>query len=63
MLEKGDKIKNNLLKNKETMSEISIWDEKLVIRTISKDSYHLGFAIKKILFYFFNGNIPKVWSL
>ena len=63
ILENADKIKNNLLKNNEIISEMSIWDEKLVIRTISQDSYHLGFAIKKILFYFFNGNIPKVWSL
>ena len=63
ILNKYDVIKNNLKETSMTTSEISVWDEKLIIRTISRDNYHLRFAVKDILSYFFNHNIPKIWSI
>ena len=63
ILNKSEIIKKNLKECSMTTSEISIWDEKLIIRTISKDNYHLRFAVKNILSYFFNYNIPKIWSI
>ena len=63
ILNKYDIIKNNLKETSMTTSEISVWDEKLIIRTISRDNYHLRFAVKDILSYFFNHNIPKIWSI
>jgi len=63
ILNKYEIIKKNLKECSMTTSEISIWDEKLIIRTISKDNYHLRFAVKNILSYFFNYNIPKIWSI
>ena len=63
ILNKAEIIKKNLKENSMSNSEISIWDEKLIIRTISKDNYHLRFAVKNILSYFFNFNIPKIWSI
>ena len=40
--------------NKNTTSDYSYWDSKLVIRLLSKDSYNLKFAINKIISYFFD---------
>ncbi len=63
ILKKAEILQNNLKENSVSTSEISIWDEKLIIRTISSDNYHLRFEIEKILSYFFNHNIPKIWSI
>jgi len=63
ILNKAEIIKKNLKENSMSNSEISIWDEKLIIRTISKDNYHLRFAVKNILSYFFKKNIPRIWSM
>ena len=53
-----------MTKNNYTTSEYSTWDEKMIIRCISKDSYNLKFAINKILSYFFeNSQIPKIWNI
>ena len=63
ILKKGEIIKNNLKNSKMSHSEVSIWDEKLIIRTISIDNYHLRFALENILSYFFKNSIPKIWSI
>ncbi len=63
ILNKAEIIKKNLKENSMSTSEISIWDEKLIIRTMSIDNYHLRFAVKNILSYFFKKNIPKIWSM
>ena len=63
ILKKGEIIKNNLKNSKMSHSEVSIWDEKLIIRTISIDNYHLRFALENILSYFFRNSIPKIWSI
>ena len=63
ILSKAEIIKRNLKDNSNSTSQISIWDEKLIIRTISIDNYHLRFAVKNILSYFFNNYIPKIWSI
>ena len=67
----GNKFLNNLnnlsetlTNNKITTSNFSQWDNKLIVRLLSKDSYNLKFAIDKILSYFFEGSkIPKVWNI
>jgi len=67
----GNKFLNNfnnlsetLTNNENTTSNYSQWDNKLIIRLLSKDSYNLKFAIDKILSYFFEGSkIPKVWNI
>ena len=63
IIKKAEMLKSNLVDTKFTNSEISIWDEKLVIRTLSLDNYHLRIALEKIMSYFFNDNIPKIWSI
>ena len=53
-----------LTNNEITTSNYSYWDNKLILRLLSKDSYNLKFAIDKILSYFFEGSkIPKVWNI
>ena len=67
----GNKFLNNLnnlsktlTNNLNTTSNYSNWDNKLIVRLLSKDSYNLIFAIDKILSYFFEGSkIPKVWNV
>ena len=55
----GNKFLNNvnnlsetLTNNENTTSNYSHWDDKLIVRLLSKDSYNLKFAIDKILSYF-----------
>ena len=67
----GNKFLNNvnnlsetLTNNENTTSNYSQWDNKLILRLLSKDSYNLKFAIDKILSYFFEGSkIPKVCNI
>ena len=67
----GNKFLNNvnnlsetLTNNENTTSNYSHWDNKLIVRFLSKDSYNLKFAIDKILSYFFErSKIPKVWNI
>ena len=67
----GKKFLNNinnlsetLTNNENTTSNYSMWDNKLIVRLLSKDSYNLKFAIDKILPYFFEGSkIPKIWNI
>ena len=67
----GNKFLNNvnnlsetLTNNEITTSNYSHWDNKLIVRFLSKDSYNLKFAIDKILSYFFEGSkIPKIWNI
>ena len=67
----GNKFLNNvnnlsetLTNNEITTSNYSYWDNKLILRLLSKDSYNLKFAIDKILSYFFEGSkIPKIWNI
>ena len=59
-----DIMTKSYTKDNYTTSEYSTWDEKLIIRCISKDSYNLKFAINKILSYFFkDSQIPKIWHI
>ncbi len=63
-LNKADNLFKTLTNNENTTSNYSQWDNKLIIRFLSKDSYNLKFAINKILSYFFEGSkIPKVWNI
>jgi len=67
----GNKFLNNvnnlsetLTNNENTTSNYSHWDNKLIVRLLSKDSYNLKFAIDKLLSYFFEGSkIPKIWNV
>jgi len=63
-LDTGDELSKIMTKDNYTTTEYSAWDEKLIIRCISKDSYNLKFAINKILSYFFeDSQIPKIWHI
>ena len=63
-LDTGDELSKIMTKDNYTTTEYSAWDEKLIIRCISKDSYNLKFAINKILSYFFEySQIPKIWHI
>ena len=67
----GNKFLNNvnnlsktLTNNEITTSNFSYWDNKLIVRLLSKDNYNLKFAIDKILSYFFgDSKIPKIWNI
>ena len=57
-------LSENLTNNENTTSNYSQWDNKLIVRLLSKDSYNLKFAIDKLLSYFFEGSkIPKIWNI
>ncbi len=63
-LNKVNNLSETLTNNQNTTSNYSNWDNKLIVRLLSKDSYNLKFAIDKILSYFFEGSkIPKVWNI
>ena len=63
-LDKVDSLSETMTNNKNTTSDYSYWDNKLVIRLLSKDSYNLRFAINKIISYFFEEKkIPKIWNI
>ena len=67
----GNKFLNNvnnlsetLPNNENTTSNYSQWDNKLIVRLLSKVNYNLKFAIDKILSYFFEGSkLPKIWKI
>ena len=67
----GNKFLNNvnnlsetLTNNENTTSNYSHWENKLIVRLLSKDSYNLKFAIDKLLSYFFeDSKIPKIWNV
>ena len=57
-------LSENLTNNENTTSNYSHWDNKLIVRLLSKDSYNLKFAIDKILSYFSEGSkIPRIWNI
>ena len=57
-------LSENLTNNENTTSNYSHWDNKLIVRFLSKDSYNLKFAIDKILSYFSEGSkIPRIWNI
>ena len=59
-----DDLSDILTNNENTTSNYSQWDNKLIVRLLSKDSYNLKFAIDKILSYFFeDSKIPKIWNV
>ena len=63
-INKVDALSKTMTNNKNTTSDYSCWDEKLIIRLLSKDNYNLKFAINKIISYFFNETkIPKIWNI
>ncbi len=62
LINKAELIDKNLLKHKNTDMAISIWDEKFIIRSVSKDNYDLRIALQKILPYFYNKELPKMWK-
>ena len=63
-LNKVDTLSKTMTNNKNTTSDYSFWDKKLVIRLLSKDNYNLKFAINKIISYFFDETkTPKIWNI
>ena len=63
-INKVDALSKTMTNNKNTTSDYSCWDEKLIIRLLSKDNYNLKFAINKIISYFFNETkTPKIWNI
>ena len=62
LINKAETIDNNLLNHENTDMAISIWDEKFIIRSVSEDNYDLRIALQKILPYFYNNELPKMWK-
>ena len=61
-LKKVETIEEKFLKFKNVDMGISIWDEKFIIRSFSSDNYDLRIALKKLLPYFYNNELPKMWD-
>ena len=62
LINKAETIDKNLLNHENTDMAISIWDEKFIIRSVSEDNYDLRIALQKILPYFYNNELPKMWK-
>ena len=53
----------NALKNSETiLSSHSKWNDKILIRIVSKNAAELELIKKKIISYLSENNLPKVWN-
>ena len=61
-IKKAELLDINKYENKNVKIAISQWDNKILIRSISCNSYYLKFAIVKILTYFLGDNLPNVWN-
>ena len=61
-IKKAELLDINKYENKNVKIAISQWDNKILIRSIGKNSYYLKFAIIKILTYFLGDNLPNVWN-
>ena len=61
-IKKTELLDINKYENKNVKIAISQWDNKILIRSIGKNSYYLKFAIIKILTYFLGDNLPNVWN-
>ena len=61
-INKAELLDINKYENKNVKIAISQWDNKILIRSIGKNSYYLKFAIIKILTYFLGDNLPNVWN-
>ena len=62
LINKAETIDKKLLNHENTDMAISIWDEKFIIRSVSEDNYDLRIALQKILPYFYNNELPKMWK-
>ena len=62
-----EEIQNNIRKTidnvKDIFCELSIWDEKIVIRSIANDNYDLKKTLNYILKSIINDKLPKNWNL
>ena len=61
-LKKAELLDINKYENKNVKIAISQWDNKILIRSVGKNSYYLKFAIIKTLTYFLGDNLPNVWN-
>ena len=62
-----EEIQNNIRKTidnvKDIFCELSIWDEKIVIRSIANDNYDLKKTLNYILKSIIHDKLPKNWNL
>ena len=62
-----EKIQNDIRKTIDSINdifcEISIWDEKIVIRSIANDNYDLKKTLNYILKSIIHDKLPKNWNL
>ena len=62
-----EKIQNDIRKTidsiKDIFCELSIWDEKIVIRSIANDNYDLKKTLNYILKSIIHDKLPKNWNL
>ena len=58
-----DDIRKTIENINDIFCELSIWDEKIVIRSIASDNYYLKKILNYILKSIIHDKLPKNWNL
>jgi urease accessory protein len=61
-LSKEDLLIKTLKNSEIILSSHSKWNDKMLIRIVSKDAYELKLIKKKLISYLAEKNLPKVWN-
>ena len=61
-LSKEDLLTKTLKNSEIILSSHSKWNDKMLIRIVSKDAYELKLIKKKLISYLSDKNLPKVWN-
>ena len=61
-LSKEDLLIKTLKNSEIILSSHSKWNDKMLIRIVSKDAYELKLMKKKLISYLSDKNLPKVWN-
>ena len=61
-LSKEDLLIKTLKNSEIILSSHSKWNDKMLIRIVSKDAYELKLIKKKLISYLSDKNLPKVWN-
>ena len=61
-LSKEDLLTKTLKNSEIILSSHSKWNDKMLIRIVSKDAYELKLIKKELISYLSDKNLPKVWN-